>query len=140
MKIIIKIFPLVAFFIIWSCTSQENKSTSEMTITYKAQTRGAIYTIKVEGEDLKFKNQNEEKTLSLSKKQLSKFQKEVSAIELNDIENLQAPSEKRYTDGAMFASFTIKLDDDTFVSSEFDHGNPPKELSNLYAYLLSLLK
>jgi|TARA_R100000789_G_C2958843_1_gene137289 hypothetical protein len=140
MKTIIKIFPLVTFFIFWSCASQENKVTSEMTITYKAQTRGSIYTIKVEGDDLKFKNQNEEKKLTLSKKQLLKLQKEVSEIELNDIENLQAPSEKRYTDGAMFASFTIQLAETVYRSSEFDHNNPPKDLRNLYTYMLSLIE
>ena len=78
-----------------------------------------------------FEDETSVKLKNLTEKPVLLVQEE----RLSEIENLEAPTEKRFTDGALSASFTIKKDDVVYTSSDFDHQNPPKELKELYQFL-----
>jgi len=55
----------------------------------------------------------------------------IQEINLGNLNNLKAPSEDRYRDMALAAELKITTSENNFTSSQFDHGNPPKELKPL---------
>ncbi len=59
-------------------------------------------------------------------------------INLEDLPKLEAPSTQRYSDGAAIASLKIIYPSSTYSSSQFDHGNPPKEIKQLCDAILKL--
>ena len=86
--------------------------------------------------------QNNNKTLSLIvskevKISLSKLLKKVGPETLH---LLKAPSNKFQYDGAMFTTLEIIWDRKTYISNGFDDDNPPKKLSPLINFLLTLVK
>ena len=82
-----------------------------------------------------FKSNLDDKSIVLNNVQLKSIKDVLSEIKLAEIKDLEAPSNKRFSDGALSASFTIKKDTVSYMSSDFDHGNPPKELKVLYILL-----
>ena len=129
---------LLIIVIFSTCNAQEGFNDS-IEINYIAQTRGSYLNITIINDSLNLKSSESNKTLILSKKQREEIQDEVSKINLSEISDLEAPSNRRYTDGALSAKFSIKKAQQTFFSSNFDHENPPKELKPLYD-LLKLYK
>ena len=63
-----------------------------------------------------------------------------SEIDIKNIPNLKPPSTKSHYDGALAGSLKIELASKTgsveTMSPTFDHGNPPKEISELVNKLL----
>lgn len=108
-------------------------------IEYKAQTRGALYEILVEDNLLSFKSYNDSKTIVLTEEQVKALTNEINNINLKDINDLEAPTTKRFTDGVMIAYFKINRAENSYKSSEFDHEYPPKELQTLFNILISYL-
>ena len=70
------------------------------------------------------------------KKLIADFQE----INLNEVPNLKAPSEKRFYDGAAIANLKIIHKDKTYESTNFDHGNPPAEIKKLVVLINELDK
>lgn len=68
-------------------------------------------------------------------KQLNKM---LAAIDLNQIDSWEAPTQERFHDGARAVQITISMDSQEFNSQSFDEGKPPAELNELYNYLVSL--
>ena len=130
-------FVLITFF---ACNAQQEVTNYSIALIYKAQTRGAQITITYKEDKIVFISGSDHKTIKLTKKQKQQIQIEVSKIVLSEINNLTAPSDKRFTDGALFASFQIKKNIDSYTSSDFDHKNPPEELKPLYILLESIIK
>lgn len=64
--------------------------------------------------------------------------KAVKPINVENIQNLKAPTEKRFYDGAAIAHLTINYDGKSFKTEPFDHGNPPKEIEELVKVILSI--
>ena len=58
------------------------------------------------------------------KKLLDLYQK----IDLNGLSSLKDPTQKRFYDGAPIATLSFTNEKDTYTSSEFDGGFPPKEI------------
>ncbi|MCF2874548.1 MULTISPECIES: hypothetical protein [unclassified Tenacibaculum] len=61
-------------------------------------------------------------------------------INLNDIEALKSPTNRRYNDSALIASFAIEVEGKKYTSSTFDAGSPPIELKKLEDLLYSFIK
>ena len=130
-KITILLFALS----ITSCSAQNfNK------IIYKAHTRGSAVEIEVQGNKITYQTTQNKKALTLSKEQLNRLNDIIGAISLKEIQTLKAPTNERYSDGALIANFIIKVKDKEYTSSTFDAGNPPKELKKLEDLLSSLIK
>lgn len=126
-------------FSFFNCASQQKVMKNNYKIEYKAQTRGALYEILVEGNLLSFKSYNDSKTIVLTKEQVRQLTNEINNINLNAINDLEAPTSKRFTDGAMIAYFKINRAENSYKSSEFDHEYPSKELQTLFKILISYL-
>ena len=131
---------LICFTFIVGCSSIQQKASFQK-ITYKASTRGYSTDILIQENTLKyFKNTKEKGSLSLTKKIKDSLNSLVKKIEFKTINDLKAPSKKYQYDGAMYATLEIVWNGETFVSSGFDHDNPPKELIPLINYLLTLIQ
>jgi hypothetical protein len=135
----LKKLTLLIVLIFSSCSAQEETNNS-LEVKYIAQTRGSFLNITFRNDSLYLKSTERNKTLLLSKEQSKEIQEKVSKIKLSEIRNLEAPSSKRYSDGALSAKFSIKKGQQTFLSSDFDHINPPKELKPLYDLLNLYIK
>ncbi len=125
------------FLLMMNCAAQ-NKTKEFDKIAYEAQTRGSLVQLTIEGNKLSYKTHQKEGTKEVTKEQLEELKRIVSELNLDEISDLKAPSEKRITDGALHAEFTIKIADKEYKSSIFDAGNPPKELKKLEDLLYSL--
>ena len=126
-------------FSFFNCASQQKVIKNNYRIEYKAQTRGALYEILVEGNLLSFKSYNDSKTIVLTKEQIQALTNEINNINLKAINDLEAPTTKRFTDGVMIAYFKINRAENSYKSSEFDHEYAPKELQTLFKILISYL-
>ncbi len=62
----------------------------------------------------------------------------VKTLNIENISNLKAPSEKRLFDGALIANLTIQYNGETYESASFDHGNPPAEIERIVKEILSI--
>ncbi|WP_440068831.1 hypothetical protein [Tenacibaculum discolor] len=133
----LKIIIPVMFLLMMNCAAQ-NKTKEFDKIAYEAQTRGSLVQLTIEGNKLSYKTHQKEGTKEVTKEQLEELKRIVSELNLDEISDLKAPSEKRITDGALHAEFTIKIADKEYKSSIFDAGNPPKELKKLEDLLYSL--
>lgn len=137
----LKIITPVVFLLMINCVAQ--KKTKEFDkIAYKAQTRGSMVELTIEENSLSYKTYQKEGAKEVTKEQLEELKTIINELNLEEISALQAPSEKRITDGALQAEITIKITDKEYKSSIFDAGNPPKELKKLedFLYKLSELK
>lgn len=56
---------------------------------------------------------------------------EFSKVNLDQLDKLKAPTEKRFYDGAAIAHLTVTSKGKTYQSTDFDHGFPPKEIEAL---------
>jgi hypothetical protein len=126
-------------FSFFNCASQQKVMKNNYKIEYKAQTRGALYEILVKDNLLSFKSYNDSKTIVLTKEQVRQLTNEINNINLKAINDLEAPTTKRFTDGVMIAYFKINKAENSYKSSEFDHEYPPKELKQLFNILISYL-
>lgn len=138
MKYLKKIIPAV-FLLMMNCTAQE-KAKQYDEITYVAQTRGSLINIKLLNDELSFKSNSKEGDFKLSKEEFSTLSNIIKKLDKESINSLKAPSERRITDGALHADFTIKVADKEYKSITFDAGNAPKELKELEDLLYKLCK
>ncbi|AZJ34235.1 hypothetical protein [Tenacibaculum singaporense] len=133
----LKIITPVVFLLMMNCAAQ-NKTKEFDKIAYEAQTRGSVVKLTIEGNNLSYKTYRKEGAKEVTKEQLEELKAIINELNLEEISNLKAPSEKRITDGALHAEFTIKIADKEYRSSTFDAGNPPKELKKLEDFLYKL--
>lgn len=137
-------FSMKAFFIfvfsialLTNCSAQNHNDS--LSINYNAATRGSSILIIVATSKVIYTSNTENKEIALSEIQWNKIKELTSKIELETISNLEAPSNKRYTDRALIGSLTITKDDEIYESSTFDHGNPPIELKKLIDSLFEIV-
>ncbi|KAB1157121.1 hypothetical protein [Flavobacterium luteum] len=127
-----------------SCDVQKKQDLETTVIEYVANTRGFYKKITVQNQmvlvskDRKGNDKPVEIKISDSdwKKLIADFQE----INLDEIPNLKAPSEKRFYDGAAIANLRITYKDKTYESTSFDHGNPPAEIKKLVVLINQLVK
>lgn len=61
-----------------------------------------------------------------------------NSIIIETIPELEAPTQKRFYDGAAIANFTIIHNGETYETPSFDHGNPPQEIETIVKEILSI--
>lgn len=131
---------LFTFFIVLtmvSCASQKINDTID-SVTYEAMTRGRSKNISLEGKNVTLKTQQETKGYEISSDDRKELVKIIDKIELKNIENLIAPTQKRLHDGAMHATVIITKEGKQYTSATFDDGFPPSELKELVELLEKL--
>ena len=62
----------------------------------------------------------------------------MDAVDLQTLNKLKAPTEKRLHDGAAHATLAFRQGDMEVMSPTFDHGHPPKEIEALVNKVLSI--
>jgi hypothetical protein len=132
---------LLILVAITGCASALQKQSENITVTYEAITRGSNMKITAKQGSVEANSSRAEKTSvtkTISSEQWKELVDEVGKINLDKINRLKAPSDKRFYDGAMIASLTVQLKDTTYRSSSFDHGNPPAEIKALVDKVISL--
>lgn len=121
-----------------SCVAQQIKLDIE--VFYEAQTRGSFIRYELKNNILHMNSNSEKKSVILNETEIRAFNLVIQKINLSEIENINAPSDKRFTDGALIASFKFIKNGKMFTSSDFDHGNPPKEFYDLYELFKKTMK
>jgi hypothetical protein len=118
-------------------TSQQN----EVTISYKAHTRGFFQELILKQNSFtEFKDLERTNAISsnLDAKDWIQCIELLEAIDLVALPNLKSPTNFRQYDGAPFAQLTVIQKGDTIQSSGFDHKYPPAEIKPLVEHILSL--
>lgn len=129
----------ISFSLLFICCAVVQEKHPVKEITYEAITRGHSEAIHIKSNLLTHKTHQTSKEISLSAKQLKALYKVLRAIKYTETDKLQAPSEKRFYDGAMAASITFITADKKYQSITFDDDNPPGELKELVLLLKSFI-
>jgi hypothetical protein len=135
MKTIFTIF--LTLFLAKSCSNEEFDNAI---VDYEANSRGFYKKIKIEDKKLYVMNERkgESTEVSLSKKEWNELVEAFKEINLEGMDNLKAPTDKRLYDGAAHANISITLKGKTYTTEGFDHGYPPIEIENLINKLIFL--
>lgn len=119
-----------------SFTTQE-----EMSFTYEASSRGFYEITEVTKDSILFSNDRNLKEVKVFPcnandwNELIELSKE---IDVKSISELEAPTKKHQVDAAAMATFSVKIDNETYETNVFDHGYPPKPISALVNKVLSM--
>ena len=112
----------------------------DYTIEYTAMSRGFFKEIIVTNSTVAIKNsRNEEASVQTCNREVwDEMLSKLKSIDVESLSKLEAPSQKRFYDGAAIGKLSIKYKDSTYQSSEFDHGNPPEEIKFLCDKILEI--
>ncbi|GAA4294802.1 hypothetical protein [Aestuariibaculum suncheonense] len=122
-----------------SCTDS-NINEDAITVEYSAISRGSYKHISINKKEVTFQKNRNSKALikPCSDKKWSTIYNILKTIDIPDIPNLKAPSDKRMYDAAAIAKLKITYQDSIYESQSFDHGNPPQEIAELVKEILSI--
>ena len=105
----------------------------ECTIEYTAMSRGFYKEIRVNSSTIAIKNTRGSEAVShaCSEELWGEIMAKLESLDVKNISKLEAPTQKRFADGAAIGKLRIIYKDTTYQSSEFDHGYPPEEIKFL---------
>ena len=127
-------------FLIFSCSSTRNIDQFQK-IQYKSITRGYSTQILLQGDTLKyFQNNKETLSLVVAKKVKNSLNKLLKKVHPETLHILKAPSNKFQYDGAMHTTLEVIWNGKTYKSAGFDDDNPPKKLNSFINFLRSLVQ
>jgi len=142
MKVLTMVF--LSLFLSKSCSSQAQKDLKEAVLEYTANTRGFFQKITIQNQLITVSKDRSGVEKGVATKISDKDWKELSGyfetIVLDSLATLKAPTEKRFHDGAAIANLKIVINDKTYETSSFDHGNPPKEIKKLVDKINTFVK
>jgi len=123
---------LPILLVISSLSAQENSNVK--LIEYIFFSRGSSMEIKLDNKKITFNDSIQ----NIDEKSWKKLTSLIQNVDLKNMDKLEAPSNKRFSDMAATAYLRIKVQDASYESSQFDHGNAPKEISLLVSEILAL--
>ena len=125
-----------------NCQSQNNMDLSTAKIEYTANSRGLYNNTLIENKTVSVTKTRDGKPVSnsLTDAELNALISEFQKVNLEEIPNLKAPTEKRFHDGAAMANLKITYKGKTYESQTFDNGFPPEKIKNLVNTILSFSK
>lgn len=126
-------FLFLTIFMARGCEKEPKMDINAIQIEYLAYTRGFYTKIKVEKKIAKIFNDRNEKPIEIkiSDQDWETLGAIVKEIDIDEIENLKAPTEKRFYDGAAIAHIKVTYKEKIYESAAFDHGAPPLEIKEL---------
>lgn len=122
---------------------KQEKNTDKLSFEYEASTRGAYKKVVITKDstvtihDHEMKNVTTKPTKKADWDILNAAYNKVRDQRLN-LDELKAPSNKSFHDGAMAANLKIIVSDQIFYTPTFDHGNPPAEIAVLVGKIISM--
>ncbi len=142
MKIISLIF--LTLFLGRSCDNEQKIDIQSAVVEYTANTRGFYQKIVVQNQTISVYRDRKETALPVTEKISEADWKELISmfqeIDLEGLQSLKAPSEKRYYDGAAIGNLKIDYKEKTYQTDGFDHGTPPLEIARFVTKITSLAK
>lgn len=119
----------------------ESKNQDNITFEYSARSRGYYLTVYVSNIDnmlLVTKHQDMKPARqTYSQEDWGKLISEMNTLELKSLETMEAPSKAHQYDGAAIASLKITVNENSYQTMSFDHGNPPEKIKELVNTLIS---
>ncbi|WP_142784294.1 hypothetical protein [Changchengzhania lutea] len=131
---------LLSIVILDNGCSKSKINQDTLTIEYTAQARGPYQHIKINKKTIAVISTRggETKIKPCLEKDWNRLISILKTVDIQNIPNLEAPSEKRFYDGAAIARLKITHDKETFETEPFDHGNPPEAIAPLVKEILLL--
>ena len=130
---------LLTLFLSKGCMNQPKQDFSKSTVTYTAETRGYFMQITIEDKELRISKDRETRLPSVRIPLTAADQKKVlamvKAIDVPNLSQLKALTEKRFYDGAAIGNLSVTHNGETFGTAGFDHGNPPVEIEQLVVFM-----
>jgi hypothetical protein len=125
-----------------NCQSQNNLDLSTAKIEYTANSRGLHNYTVVENKTVSVTKTRDGKPISnsITEEQWNALITEFQKVDLEEIPNLKAPTQKRFHDGAAMANLKITYKGKIYESQTFDNGFPPEKIKNLVNTILSFSK
>ncbi|REG98981.1 hypothetical protein [Flavobacterium aquicola] len=125
-----------------NCEGQKNVDLADAKVEYTANSRGMYNNIAVENKTVFVTKTRDGKPVSnsLTDAQWNALIKEFQKVNLEEIPNLKAPTQKRFHDGAAMANLKVTYKGKTYESQTFDNGFPPEKIKNLVNTILSFSK
>ena len=133
---------LLTLFIGTSCSSQKKADMTKTQVEYTAVSRGIYKKIIVQNKTATVTNgRNAEAVeIKIDEAKWKQIVAEFSKINLENIPNLKAPTEKRFYDGAAIGNLKVTQNQKTYETKGFDNGFPPKEIQKLVNLLVDFAK
>lgn len=117
------------------CTESEKQDLANAMLVYEASTRGFYEKITIQNQMIsvsKDRNGADKALLiKISDKNWKDLISDFDMVNLDELPNLKAPTERRFYDGSAIASLKITYKEKTYQTSDFDHGFPPLEITKL---------
>ena len=141
-----KVFSLIllTIFMAKGCSEASKKDLKNTTIQYVANTRGSFQKITIQNQEISFsKNRNDQgngATTKISDADWKQLVVLFSKIDLDKLSSYEAPTQKRFHDGAAMANLTVTYKEVEYQSATFDHGAPPVEIADFVNKVVSLTK
>ncbi|WP_426483311.1 hypothetical protein [Flavobacterium sp. 2] len=133
---------LLTIFIGTSCSSQKKADMTATQIEYSAVSRGLFKKIIVQNKTATVTNGRNAEPVEkkIDDAKWKQIVTEFSKVNLDNIPNLKAPTEKRFYDGAAIGNLKITQNQKTYETKGFDNGFPPKEIEKLVNLLIDFAK
>lgn len=133
---------LLTLFIGTSCSSQKKADMTKTQLEYTAVSRGIYKKIIVQNKTATVINARNEEAVEakINDAKWKQIVIEFSKINLENIPNLKAPTEKRFYDGAAIGNLKVTQNQKTYETKGFDNGFPPKEIEKLVNLLVDFAK
>lgn len=139
----------VLLFVLGSCNSQKNGvgtsvEMKDIEIQYEANTRGFYNKLILKNATISSTNDRDGKenpiVQKVSEVDWNALIQELNKVDLENLSNLKAPTEKRFYDGAAIANLKITYKGKIYQSSDFDHGFPPMQIKRVVEIVNLLFK
>ena len=136
-------------FVLGSCNSQKKAigtsiEMKDIEIQYEANTRGFYNKLVLNNVTISSTNDRDGKenpiVQKVSEVDLNALIQELNKVDLENLPNLKAPTEKRFYDGAAIANLKIIYKGNTYQTTDFDHGFPPMEIKRVVEIMNLLFK
>ena len=112
-----------------------------VSVKYQALSKGSFeFTLISESEIINSTDQSLQNlnTYTIKAKDWEELLSLIEAVDLENFQELEAPSKKHRFDGAPHATLRIQMGDVEYVTPTFDHGNPNKAIEILVNKVLSI--
>ncbi|OXB01381.1 hypothetical protein B0A75_07410 [Flavobacterium oncorhynchi] len=133
---------LLTIFIGTSCSSQKNADMTKTQLEYTAVSRGIYKKIIIQNKTAAVTNGRNAEAVEtkIDEAKWKQIVAQFSKINLENIPNLKAPTEKRFYDGAAIGNLKVTQNQKTYETKGFDNGFPPKEIEKLVNLLVDFAK
>ena len=142
MKILSLLF--LTLFLGKGCDCEQRQEAKTAVIEYVANSRGFHQKIIIQNQTISIsKDRNPDikrVTTKISNTDWKILVTEFQKINLEEVPNLKAPTEKRFYDGAAIANLKITFKGKTYETQAFDHGFPPAKIAKLVNKINSFVK